>query len=121
MATDTWQQARGGVVELWRRVRPRETQTVEDELTETRTILVSDGGAQAAGDLTEQWQARLLELLLADRLRADELARELQRLTRRIETAAPPAPRTDSVRMNARATDGGRIYQSAGDMNITER
>ncbi|MFJ5775375.1 hypothetical protein [Streptomyces sp. NPDC093094] len=120
MATDAWQQARGGVVALWRRVRPEEAQSVDDELSAAQTALLADGGQVTADELTELWRRRLLQLLLADLRRTDELAGELDRLTRSLPAPAP-APRVGSVRMDARATGGGRVYQSAGDMNITER
>ncbi|MFD5653097.1 MULTISPECIES: hypothetical protein [unclassified Streptomyces] len=118
MATDAWQQARGGVVALWRRVRPDEAPTVDEELSEAQTVLLADDGRVNAAELTEVWRARLLELLLADQRRTDELAEELDRLTRSL---TPPAPRAGPVRMNARATRGGRVYQSGGDMTINER
>lgn len=118
MATDAWQQARGSVVALWRRARPDEARTVEEELSEARTILLAGDGRVTAAELAEVWRARLLELLLADRRRTDELSVELDRLTRSL---APPASRVGPVRMDARATRGGRVYQSGGDMTINER
>lgn len=118
MATDAWQQARGGLVALWRRVRPDEAQAVDAELSAAQTVLLADDGRVTAAELTEVWQARLLELLLTDQQRTDELAQELDRLTRSL---APPASRVGSVRMSARATESGRVYQSGGDMTINER
>ncbi|MFJ8083280.1 hypothetical protein ACIQ6Y_22075 [Streptomyces sp. NPDC096205] len=120
MATDAWQQARTGVVSVWRRVRPEEASAVDAELAEARTGLLADDATAAAGELTALWQRRLLELLLADTARTEELARELHRLTQRLDSA-PPAPAVGTVRMHARATDGGRVYQSGRDINITER
>ncbi|MFJ4685104.1 hypothetical protein [Streptomyces sp. NPDC088789] len=118
MATDAWQQARGGVVALWRRVRPEEAQAVDEELSDAQTVLLADDSGGSAAELTEVWRARLLTLLLADRQRTDELAAELDRLTRSL---ASVPPRTGPVRMNARATGGGRIYQAGRDMTINER
>ncbi|MEV0177501.1 hypothetical protein AB0I00_41185 [Streptomyces sp. NPDC050803] len=120
MATDAWLQARTGVVSLWRRVRPEEAPAVDDELAEARTVLLADDTPSTTGELTALWQRRLLDLLLADAVRTEELAQELHRLTQRLDSA-PSAPSIGSIRMQARATDGGRVYQSGRDINITER
>lgn len=121
MATDAWQQARDAVTALWRRDHPDRAAAMEGELTAARTILLRDDNA--AVTLTQLWQLRLQELLLSDERLTGDLTRELHRVAQELthDLAQTAQPSIGSVSMNARATDGGRVYQSAGDMHITER
>lgn len=123
MATDAWQQARDAVTALWRRDHPDRAEAMEGELTAARTLLLRDDSAAAAATLTQLWQFRLQELLLSDERRTEALTRELHRVAQELarDIAQTAQPGIGSVSMNARATDGGRVYQSAGDMRITER
>ncbi|MFI8519909.1 hypothetical protein ACIGEZ_19025 [Streptomyces sp. NPDC085481] len=123
MATDAWQQAREGVVALWRRVHPERAGDVEEDLTRLHT-LVGDGrgGADVGEAMVGLWQTRLRDLLLADAALTAELTARLARLTD--ELALPNATSNGQVigsqHMEAHATDGGRVYQAGGDINITE-
>ncbi|MCQ4208749.1 hypothetical protein [Streptomyces longispororuber] len=120
MTTDAWQQTRGAVTALWRRVRPEQADAVSGELTALRTMVTGEDGERAAAALTELWQLRLHELLLADSRHTEELTQELHELTEALRAAAPAAPRVGSVRMEARATGHGRVYQSGGDMHVNQ-
>ncbi|MEU5698004.1 hypothetical protein ACFFS2_10380 [Streptomyces aurantiacus] len=95
MGADAWQQTRGAVIALWRRVHPEQAEAVEGESSGLRTVLRGADGELAAAALTQLWQMRL-------------------------RAPSPAAPRVGSVRMSVRATDGGRVHQSAGDLHVTE-
>ncbi|MFD1112856.1 hypothetical protein [Sphaerisporangium aureirubrum] len=127
IATDAWEQARTGVVSLWRRARPEEALAVERELTEARAEMLAsraEGTPEIEVTLAEAWQIRLQRLVRQD----PALAAELRRLLDDVLVPAPPAepppaaPATTIV-LNATATASGnaRVYQSAGDQHITER
>jgi hypothetical protein len=119
MATDTWNRARDGLVELWRRVRPERADQLADQLDATRAELVA---ARAAGDeqgeeeLSSEWQSRLRRLLVAEPGLADELRRFLEEFA----PSAAEQPIAGEVRMHARASGHGRVYQAGRDQHITE-
>ena len=121
MATDAWQRARDGMVALWRRVHPDRADAVRAELDATRSDLLA---ARGAGDslseeeLRGEWQGRLRRLLIAEPQIADELRRLLDELSPPGQDT--PAPGTQ-VRLQARASGHGRVYQAGRDQHITEK
>lgn len=117
MATDAWQQARAGLVALWRRARPQQAATVDGDLEVLREQVLD---ARQSGSLaTEQalagtWQLRLQELLRAD----PKLAGELQQvLEHALIPALAPSQRAQigRIMMTATAYDHARISQAGGD------
>ncbi|MEO3809001.1 hypothetical protein ABGB17_08355 [Sphaerisporangium sp. B11E5] len=123
IATDAWEQARTGVVTLWRRVRPEEAAAVERELTEARAEVLAcreEGDTEAETTIAEAWQVRLQRLLRED----PTMALELRRLLGEVcapPPAAPPPPAPVVLNATATASGNARVYQSAGDQHITER
>ncbi|MGW5675297.1 hypothetical protein ACWEV4_09445 [Streptomyces sp. NPDC003860] len=122
MATDTWQQTRTAVLRLWRRARPEQTGSVEDDLEDARQGVLA---ARTAGDtdteqaLAGQWRLRFQQLVRE----CPELAPELRRL---LDDDLTPALSADergviaSIVMRARADRGGRVYQAGRDQHISE-
>ncbi|MEV0370419.1 hypothetical protein AB0I10_11410 [Streptomyces sp. NPDC050636] len=118
MVTAAWEQAREGVVAVWRRIRPGQEDRVEEELEEARTELVQaeqDGDAeQVRQDLAAEWQARLRRVLRDE----PEAAAELQRILDDARGAVPEEARP-SVRMQARAEGHGRVFQAGRDIHLS--
>lgn len=123
MATDAWQSARTGMTTLWRRVRPEQADTVEEELAETRAQVLAaraDGESETEQTLAADWQLRLQALLRADPAIAAELRHLLDtRLTPPL--TADERTAVGSLVMRAEASGGGRVYQAGRDQHITER
>ncbi|AWL42273.1 MULTISPECIES: hypothetical protein [Streptomyces] len=120
MATDGWQAARDRVVAVWRRARPGQAGTVDEDLVETRAQVLAARDAQEAEieqTLVTDWQLRLQALMRADPSVADDLRRLLDAELR--DNDARPASGT--VAMRAEATGSGRVYQAGRDQHITER
>lgn len=122
MATDAWQQTRDGVVALWRRVHPERAQEVGQELTQLRSIVEERGTAEVETAMTQLWQLRLRDLLLADPALTTELTTQLAHLADEMAArgAAPDTQVVGSQHLEAHASDGGRVYQAARDLHITE-
>jgi hypothetical protein len=118
MATDAWQVAREGFVQLWRRVQPHRAETVAAELDAGRAevlaaIEVDD--QEVLSEVRAEWQGRLRRLLVA----RPEAAAELRRL---LDEIAPPASTVDpAVTQRATASGHARVYQAGRDQHITER
>ncbi|MFD0266454.1 hypothetical protein ACFVGY_07645 [Streptomyces sp. NPDC127106] len=143
MATDAWQQAREGVVALWRRARPgrqdpagqpedgaRTERELDAELVVLRSRLAE---ARHAGDtaaeeaLAADWRDRFRELLL----RHPELVGPIRQLTEEIA----PAPGAAAGPEGSGAGDGsgsaptvtnhvrdhGTVYVAARDMTVNIR
>ncbi|MFE4618245.1 hypothetical protein ACFRJ7_19325 [Streptomyces sp. NPDC056747] len=124
MVTDAWQQTRDGVVALWRRVHPERAEDVGEELTRLHTI-VDDRQRNTDVDaaMAQLWQLRLRDLLLADPALTAELTARLARLTDVIAAggAAAAGQVVGTQHLEGHASDGGRVYQAARDITITER
>lgn len=122
MATDGWQRMRDGVVALWRRVRPVQADEIEVALDETREEILAArqvGDAEGEGDLVRDWDRRLGRLLAEDPTVADQLQQLLDDVRGSltgVEQSALP-----SVRLQARVSGHGRVYQAGRDQHITER
>lgn len=122
MATDAWQQTRDGVVALWRRVHPERAQEVGQELVRLRSIVEERGTAEVEEAMTQLWQLRLRDLLLADPALTAELTTQLAHLTDDIAArgGSPDTQVVGSQRLEAHASGNGRVYQAARDIHITE-
>ncbi|MFJ2215281.1 hypothetical protein ACIQVO_30480 [Streptomyces sp. NPDC101062] len=118
MATDAWQAAREGFVQLWRRAHPERAEAVTAELdagyAEVRAATVADDQV-VLGEVRTEWQGRLRRLLVG----RPEAAAELRRL---LDEISPPASAADtSVTQRATASGHARVYQAGRDQHITER
>ncbi|MFJ7996669.1 hypothetical protein ACIQ7D_05825 [Streptomyces sp. NPDC096310] len=121
MATDAWQAAREGFVQLWRRAHPERAEAVTAELdagySEVRAATVADDQV-VLSEVRAEWQGRLRRLLVGH----PEAAAELRRL---LDEISPPASTADtsvtSVTQRATASGRARVYQAGRDQHITER
>ncbi|MFE3403180.1 hypothetical protein [Streptomyces anulatus] len=122
MATDAWQQTRDGVVALWHRVHPERAQEVGQELTRLHSIVGERGTAEVEAAMTQLWQLRLRDLLLADPDLTAELTTRLAHLADEMAArgASPDTQVVGSQHLEAHASESGRVYQAARDMHITE-
>ncbi|EST21108.1 hypothetical protein [Streptomyces roseochromogenus] len=81
MATDAWQQARDGLVALWRRVRPERAERIGNELETLHTQVLDaraeDAPAEMLRGLEMTWRAQLGALLQRDPQAAAQLRRIL--------------------------------------------
>lgn len=114
MLTDTWNGCRSGVVSLWRRFRPEQSDSVARDLDDSRAEL---GRAQEIGDpdtqreLLAQWSGRFRRFLrdfpdAADAL--DTLVGELG--------GSNTGGRGTVIQQSAVASGkGARVYQAGGD------
>ena len=76
MATEVWQQARGAVVALWRRVCPQQADTVAADLEGLRGQVLDArhaGRTEIERALIGVWQGRVQQLLLDEPAAAAEL------------------------------------------------
>ncbi|WP_308310950.1 hypothetical protein [Streptomyces sp. GbtcB6] len=117
LTTELWERAQTAVGTLWRRAYPERADTVEAELTETRTLLLADREDTEAEISADEWRGRFRRLLATRPDLADELRRVL---AEDLAPAAPQQPQTTTV-FNATAGGNGRVYQSAGNQTINER
>ncbi|MEV2195363.1 hypothetical protein AB0I02_31010 [Streptomyces phaeochromogenes] len=115
-----WQQARDGMVTVWRRFRPQSADDVEQELETSRRALLTaaeNGDTEAAEGVARGWQQQVAGLLEEH----PGAAGELRELLTRLGSEAPRQAIDGGVRLEARASGNSRIYQSVGDQHITER
>ncbi|WP_225096561.1 hypothetical protein [Streptomyces sp. CoH27] len=115
-----WQQARDGIVALWRRNRPQDAERVSHELeTSRRTLLTAaqNGDSWVQDDIAADWR-RQVAGLLGD---SPDAAEELRGLLTRLGHEPSRQEIRGGVRFEARASGSARIYQSVGDQHITER
>ncbi|MFI9723273.1 hypothetical protein ACIHFE_27060 [Streptomyces sp. NPDC052396] len=109
MATDAWEQVKGGLARLVS--RGGDTRRAEEELAASRTELVAArqaGDEEAAADIQEEWRLRLRRVLRTD----PEAARELRRLLD--EVAPDDGPAAGSVTVNNTISGGsydGPVFQ----------
>ncbi|GAA1192443.1 hypothetical protein F4556_006657 [Kitasatospora gansuensis] len=114
MATDGWESAKRAVAAVWRRRRPEEVETIEAELVETRTELLTN--RQTEGELQIVWRTRLRSLLAAD----PELAGDLRELLAELGPLAPEAAQGSRV-VRGTASDHATIYMAGGDVHVNNR
>lgn len=119
LVTESWQQARDGVVSLWRRFRPEAADDVAQALETSRQSLLAaeqSGEADASLNLEAHWRQRVAGLLAEH----PEAAGELDGLLIRLNEASTGRTINGGVRMQARVSGSGRSYQAAGDQHINE-
>ncbi|MEV4379310.1 hypothetical protein [Streptosporangium sp. NPDC049644] len=120
MAADLWQQARAGVVALWRKVHPEKAEVIEGELAEVRSQILTardQGDTDTEQALKGSWQIRLQQLLRED----PSLAEELQQILDKVLTpvlAPAEQERVGSIVMKATARGHGRVYQAGRNQHI---
>ncbi|MFE9485243.1 MULTISPECIES: hypothetical protein [unclassified Streptomyces] len=120
LVTEGWQQAKDGVVSLWRRFHPEAADDVEQALDTSRRSLLAaaeSGEADAALNLEAHWRQRVAGLLAEH----PQAAAELDGLLIRLNETSTGRTINGGIRMQARVSGNGRSYQAAGDQYITER
>lgn len=121
LTTDLWSAAKKAAVALWQRACPDRAAAVEAELTQARLDLLAAlerGDDQPALLLTGEWAGMLRSLPLE----GPRLASELGVLLSQLRDAATVCHGEHwDVRMQARASGQGQVYQAGRDQHITER
>ncbi|MEV6005205.1 hypothetical protein AB0M29_00195 [Streptomyces sp. NPDC051976] len=118
MATEAWQAARDGVLELWRRVQPGRAEAAAAQLDASREDALAAGVSedqQTLSELRTQWAGLFRRLLVAH----PEAAAELRAL---LDELQPPGddPQPRPTVQHATASGHARIYQAGRDQHITE-
>ncbi|MEU1122225.1 hypothetical protein ABZ371_01210 [Streptomyces sp. NPDC005899] len=114
LATDAWQSARDGLLEIWHRVRPDRVPVISAELASTREELLraeETGDAETQSEMRVEWQGRIRRLLGAH----PELAEDLRAL---LGEDPPDEPAPSVVTQRATASGHARVYQAGGDMHV---
>ena len=118
MATSAWQQARDGVVALWRRVHPDRAEQVSEDLEVVRDEVLRarlNGDASTEQALAGEWRAGLQRLIRQDPSLAGEVRRLLdERLLPAL--SAEEQARVHSIMQVASATDHSTVYQAGHDI-----
>jgi hypothetical protein len=122
MTADGWRQVKAAIVSLWRHAHPLEADKVGAELDAAQLEVLAARAArngQAELDLVDEWCGRLRRLVAAD----PRLIAELRELVERFPPLQGEADsaRVTSVKMQAKATGRGKVYQAGRDQKITER
>ncbi|MFF3565835.1 hypothetical protein ACFYXS_37990 [Streptomyces sp. NPDC002574] len=118
LATDAWDQTRTLVGRLWNRHgSPGQTAFVEDELGETRQLLLRDpADRDSESDLTALWRLRFRQLLAEDPAAARALEELVAELRKHDAVDAGPARRID---MRVEASGHAQVFQAGGDITNT--
>ncbi|MEI5101915.1 hypothetical protein RB200_29595 [Streptomyces sp. PmtG] len=116
MATDGWEKARDGVVDLWKRLRPERARTVGQELEALHSQVLDARRSDASGveqALEGVWGLQLDALVRT----SPEAAAELRRLLdERLAPLLPPAERAQAYSVIQNATvHGGTNLQVGRD------
>ncbi|WP_316744012.1 hypothetical protein [Streptomyces sp. MK7] len=121
LVTESWQQARDGIVAVWRRHRPQAADEVGRELETSRRALLAaadSGNPEATGQhVASDWQQRVAGLLGEH----PDAGEELRTLLARLRSEPARQQIHGNVRLQAKASGSSRIYQSMGDQHITEQ
>ncbi|MBP2055438.1 hypothetical protein J2Z21_008452 [Streptomyces griseochromogenes] len=122
MATDAWQQAREGVVMLWRRFRPVQAEEITLALDETREEVLAarqDQDEQGEADLVRDWDRRLRRILEQD----PAVAQHLQQLLDEVRGSLPrdQQPTVPAPVFHTHVSGNGRVYNAGRDQHIHER
>lgn len=121
MATDAWDRVKAAVVSLWRNAHPDRADAVEGELTAACRAVQAARLAQderAELDQVGEWRGRIYQLVASDL----DLQRELRSLVEEFGPAVAEveASQIGPVKMQAKATGHGRVYQAGRDQKIVE-
>ncbi|MFB9834737.1 hypothetical protein [Actinoallomurus acaciae] len=107
-ATESWNRAKGAVIDLYKRFYPAASVAVGAELEETSTDLAESKykGDELSSEIIDHWQARFRRLLIVN----PNAAAGIQSL---LEEFGPMASGIDNgvVEMKAQASGHGRVYQ----------
>lgn len=116
-ATDAWQQARDAVINLWRRVRPHQADSIGTEIETLRQEVLQarqDGDLDTEHALEGSWQVKLQQLLRQE----PALASELQRILDTVLTPALSAAGQVPVHTTTgTATGHAQLTQAGSDVN----
>ncbi|ATL32223.1 hypothetical protein [Streptomyces formicae] len=121
MATDTWRQARDGLVALWRRVRPERAEEISSELETLHTQVLNAhaeaDSAEVLQGLEMTWRGQLRALLRHDPRTAAELRRILEE---ELAPALEPGERERLYKV-IQTVHGGTGHNVAGHtVNVTD-
>lgn len=118
LTSDVWEPAKAEFGALWRRVHPERRDTIETELTETRTVALRathTGDEETLRGLADEWHSRLHRLIEND----PDLVPDLRRWTSRW-APSPDSAGPTHVSMVATASGHGRITMAGRDIRLTE-
>ncbi|MFF2076974.1 hypothetical protein ACFVXG_19695 [Kitasatospora sp. NPDC058162] len=121
MATDAFQRTKDGVLGMWRRVRPGESEAVGEQMDATRAALLhaqTDGNEDRAQELSNWWQERLSLLFDADPSTAETLRKALAHGAS--HPISQDAPRIGRIQLRARGQGHARIFQAGRDQHIVD-
>ncbi|MFJ8358228.1 hypothetical protein [Streptomyces sp. NPDC093984] len=119
MTSEAWTRMRNGLVSLWRAVHPDSAETVEQDLEASRSELLAahrEHDEALEQEIRVEWQSRLRRLLAEH----PESAQSLRQLLEEVSPSTPAHGGT-TIRMQAKASGKGRVYQAGRDQHITER
>lgn len=122
MATDAWQQARDGVVVLWRRIRPVQAEEVGVALDETREEILAvrqSGDGEGEAVLVRDWDRRLRRILTEDPSAADQLQELLDEVRGSLPESERPA--VSSPVFHTHVSGSGRVYNAGRDQNFNDQ
>jgi hypothetical protein len=120
LATAAWEQAKRGIVGLWRRAHPERADTVQAELEESRTAVLAArqvGDEQVEQALVDEWHGRLRRLVAADPQLADDLRHVVAKLRSALADADPS--QDSKITMQATAFGKSRVNQAGRDLHVT--
>ncbi len=120
LATAAWEQASSAVGRLWRRVHPERAETVQAELADSRTEVLTArqiGDEQVEQALVGEWHGRLRRLVAADPQLADELRRVVAELQSALAEVDPLPGAT--ITLQATAFGNSRVNQAGRDLHVT--
>jgi hypothetical protein len=111
MTSEVWEQAKAGVVALFRRKGESDSVTIENELNESVRELsasLENGDADTVEELRQQWRGKFRRLVVAH----PDLASELNELLREWNSLqAEGSTGSPVINQTATARDNGRVYQ----------
>lgn len=122
MATDAWQQARDGVVVLWRRIRPVQAEEVGVALDETREEILAvrqSGDGEGEAVLVRDWDRRLRRILTEDPSAADQLQELLDEVRGSLPESERPA--VSSPVFHTHVSVSGRVYNAGRDQHFNDQ
>jgi hypothetical protein len=118
MTTSAWQQARDGVVALWRRAHPDKAEQVSKDLELVRAEMLQarrDGDLSTEQALAGTWQTELQRLIRRNPALTGEVRRLLDEHLLPVLSVEEQA-RVHSIIQIADATDHSTIYQAGRDI-----
>jgi hypothetical protein len=118
MTTDSWEQVKAALVEMWRRRHPEQAKDVAAELTAARSAVIAAdraaGEEETEADLLVEWRSRLRRLAASDKQFRDEL----ERFTEEFRHLHSEPGRFGRVTMRAEVHGPGRVNQAGGNQTV---